>query len=51
MANADGLAIGDTIDIIRPSTKEWIAALGMTDFGGEIGDWRLVWHPGSYDLA
>ena len=38
-------------DIIRPSTKEWIDALGMTEFGGGVGDWRLVWHPGSHDLA
>lgn len=51
VANADGLAVGDTIDIVRPSTKEWIGALGMTEFGGGIGDWRLVWHPGSYDLV
>ena len=23
----------------------------MTDFGGGLGDWRLVWHPGSRDLV
>jgi hypothetical protein len=51
ITSADGLAVGDTIQIVRPSTKEWVAALGMTEFGGGIGDWRLVWHPGSYDLV
>jgi hypothetical protein len=43
--------IGDTINIIRPSTQIWIDRLGMTDFGGGIGDWRLVWKPGSRDLV
>jgi Family of unknown function (DUF6298) len=42
---------GDTINIIRPSTHVWIDRLGMTDFGGGIGDWRLVWKPGSRDLV
>lgn len=51
VGNTNGLAVGDTIQIVRPSTKDWIAALGMTEFGGGIGDWRLVWHPGSYDLV
>ena len=23
----------------------------MTEFGGGIGDWRLVWHPGTRDLV
>lgn len=44
------LKVGDAIVITRPSTKEWIDALGMTDFGGGINDWRLVWHSGNYDL-
>jgi hypothetical protein len=42
---------GDTIDIVRPSTQAWIERLGMTEFGGGIGDWRLVWKPGSRDLV
>jgi len=46
-----GLKVGDAIFIVRPSTKEWINALGMTEFGGGTGDWRLVWHAGSYDLV
>ena len=51
LQDASGLKVGDTIDVVRPSTKEWIDALGMTEFGGGLGDWRLVWHPGSYDLV
>jgi hypothetical protein len=49
--DAGGLQAGDTIDVVRPSTKEWIDALGMTEFGGGLGDWRLIWHAGSYDLV
>jgi hypothetical protein len=49
--DASGLKVGDTINVIRPSTKEWIDTLGMTDFGGGLNDWRLVWHPGNYDLV
>jgi Family of unknown function (DUF6298) len=49
--DAAGLKVGDTVFITRPSTRPWIDALGMTAFGGGYGDWRLVWHPGSYDLV
>ena len=49
--DASGLKAGDTIQITRPGTKEWIDRLGMTDFGGGLNDWRLVWHPGNYDLV
>ena len=51
LQDASGLKVGDSIFITRPSTKEWIDALGMTEFGGGLGDWRLVWHAGSYDLV
>ena len=51
LKDAGGLQAGDTINVIRPSTQAWIDRLGMTEFGGGIGDWRLVWHPGSRDLA
>lgn len=49
--DASALKAGDTIFIVHPSTKEWIDALGMTEFGGGLNDWRLVWHPGGYDLV
>ena len=49
--DAGGLKAGGTIEITRPSTKEWIEALGMTEFGGGLNDWRLVWHAGNYDVV
>jgi Family of unknown function (DUF6298) len=49
--NANGLKPGATIRITRPSTQAWIDRLGMTEFGGGHGDWRLVWKPGSRDLS
>ncbi|HEU5395800.1 MAG TPA: DUF6298 domain-containing protein, partial [Verrucomicrobiae bacterium] len=49
--DAAGLSVGERIFITRPSTKEWIEAIGTTNFGGGINDWRLVWKPGSRDLA
>jgi hypothetical protein len=51
VSDASGLKPGDAIFITRPSTKGWIDALGTTDFGGGLNDWRLVWHPGNYDLV
>lgn len=51
LRDGSGLQVGDTIEVVRPCTKEWINFLGMTDFGGGNGDWRLVWKPGSRDLV
>ncbi|MDR3457430.1 MAG: DUF6298 domain-containing protein [Verrucomicrobiae bacterium] len=51
LQDVGGLKAGDTIHITRPSTKAWIDQLGMNEFGGGIGDWRLVWHAGSYDVV
>lgn len=39
---------GDDIIIHRPSTKEWIEALGTASFGGGIS--ALGWHPGEADI-
>ncbi|HEY4415496.1 MAG TPA: pectate lyase, partial [Verrucomicrobiae bacterium] len=50
LKDGGGLKPGDVINVIRPSTKEWIDKLGMTEFGGGLGDWRLVWKPGTRDL-
>jgi hypothetical protein len=49
--DASGLKAGSPIRLIRPSTQAWIDRLGMTEFGGGIGDWRLVWHPGTRNLV
>jgi Family of unknown function (DUF6298) len=48
LKNAAGLKVGDTINVIRPSTKEWIHQLGANEFGGGIGG---GWKPGSRDLV
>ncbi|HSY19559.1 MAG TPA: hypothetical protein VK815_14555, partial [Candidatus Acidoferrales bacterium] len=49
--DASALKPGAAVRVVRPGTKEWIDFLGMTDFGGGINDWRLVWHAGNYDIA
>jgi hypothetical protein len=49
--DAGGLKVGDAVEVVRPSTKEWIESLGATEFGGGLNDWRLVWHPGNHDLV
>ncbi len=40
---AAGLRVGDTVIIARPSTREWIKALGMDAFG-------IGWQPGTRDI-
>ena len=48
--STEGLKIGDAINIVRPSTKEWIERLGMNRFGGDFSG-APAWRPGSYDLV
>jgi hypothetical protein len=50
LSSLDGLTIGQRIVIRRPSTKEWISAIGMDQFTGSFKDQRLDWHPGTRDL-
>jgi len=50
LASIEPLAIGMRIAIRRPSTKEWVQALGMNLFKGNFPDIRLNWSPGSRDL-
>jgi len=49
LENVGGLKPGDGIFIVRPSTKEWIAELGMDSFAG-LFEWRLNWRPKSRDV-
>jgi hypothetical protein len=49
--NVNGLAAGDRVEVRRPSTREWIRALGMDQFTGHFKDIRLDWAPGSRDLV
>jgi hypothetical protein len=39
--STQGLAVGDTVIVLRPSTQAWIDALGMAQYG---------WNPGGYDM-
>ena len=42
---------GDRVVVTRPSTKEWIADLGMNLFQGWRPENRLHWQPGSRDVS
>jgi hypothetical protein len=50
LADTSSLSAGQRIVIRRPSTKEWIADIGMDKFTGSFKDQRLDWHPGTRDL-
>ncbi|ATC64063.1 hypothetical protein CMV30_08920 [Nibricoccus aquaticus] len=50
LSSLDDLTIGQRILIRRPSTKEWIADIGMDKFPGSFADQRLHWHPDTRDL-
>ncbi len=50
VAEIGGFAVGDRVVVRRPSTKEWIAALGMDKWEGAFTPIRLEWLPGSMDL-
>ncbi len=47
----DNLSPGDHVVIRRPSTPEWISAIGMTNLPGTYANQRLDWKPGSHDLV
>lgn len=51
LETTEGLSVGDAVTIRRPSTAEWIAALGMDAFVGWRPETRLNWKPGSRDVA
>lgn len=48
--SADYCMGGEEVVIVRPSTKQWIAKLGCSDFGAgkDLGYWG--WHPGEIDV-
>jgi hypothetical protein len=43
VASTEGLAVGDRVVVRRPSTAEWIGAIGMTNLPGTFANQRLVW--------
>lgn len=51
VGDASGFSIGARVVIRRPSTKEWIAKIGMGSFSGWTPGTRITWVPGSRDLA
>ncbi len=48
--DTEGLSIGDSVFIERPSTEEWIDALGMKDFKGLFLEKRLNWVEGTRNV-
>lgn len=50
LASLQGLAVGDPVVVRRPSTREWISAIGMSGLPGTFANQRLDWQPGSHDL-
>ena len=46
-----GLRVGDHVVVRRPSTDEWIGAIGMSGLPGTFANQRLDWKPGSHDLV
>ena len=49
IADASGFAVGDDIIVHRPSTAQWIAAIGMDRIEMSRPDVRQ-WEPGAYDF-
>ena len=47
---AIGFSVGSRVVVRRPSTKAWIALLGMDLFQGWRPENRLHWQPGSRDI-
>jgi hypothetical protein len=50
LERVSGFTVGDRIVVQRPSTKEWIAALGMDSAEGNFANQRTHWTAGSRDL-
>jgi hypothetical protein len=51
LASIDGLKAGASVVVTRPSTAEWISAIGMTNLPGNFAAIRLDWKPGSRNLV
>ena len=51
LASTTGLKVGDKVVVRRPSTDEWINAIGMTGLPGTFANQRLDWKPSSHDLV
>ncbi len=51
VAELGGLAVGDRVRVRRPCTQAWIDALGMNTHPGSFANLRVIWQPGSRELA
>jgi hypothetical protein len=51
LESSEGLRIGDTVVVEHPSTKAWIAAVGMDRFPSRDKGSYLDWRPGTVDLT
>jgi hypothetical protein len=51
LESVEGLNAGDRVVVTRPSTKEWIEALGVNKAEGAFPEQRIHWLPGSRDLV
>ena len=51
LVSAAGISVGDRVVVRRPSTREWIGAMGMSGLPGTFANQRLDWQPGSHDLV
>ncbi len=51
VASTTSFKVGDKVTVTRPSTKEWISALGMDTLKGTFADLRYHWAPGSRNLV
>ncbi len=50
LESAEGLKVGDAVVIEHPSTKEWIAAVGMDRFPSRDKGSYLDWRPGTVNI-
>lgn len=51
VADASGFAVGDDVEVVRPSTKEWIADIGMDRLRETYKrEGTVDWAPGKYNL-
>ena len=50
VTSVQGISVGDHVVVRRPSTREWISAIGMSGLPGTFANQRLDWQPGSHDL-
>jgi hypothetical protein len=51
VASVEGFRAGGRVVVTRPSTKEWISALGMDTLKGNFSTLRITWTPGSRNLV